>query len=905
MLPIIKIENTITDVCPGIKIGVIRADVTNIATPEGLWNKISDACSEIKRQYSLLEINKRPAIAATRTLYRHNGKDPNRYRVASEALCRRAVKGLQLHRINALVDLINLLSIISGYPVSGLDANKIEGDSIWLEYQLKQRPRISEVNYHGIKKGEREDLEAKLGLKKGFQITPNVLDRAKILIQKFFDGKGFKNVDVNIQQKDDLAHEGEVILDIYIDKHEKTKIHRIHFEGNLALNDRELKKAMKKTNEKFSLFNDWKTSILEMFSTKKFTTEEYENDKKNIISKYNEYGYRDAVLVEDSVVNYNEKKVDIFLKVEEGQKYYLKDVRFVGNTKYQSDYLMALLDMKAGDVYNQKKLEERLTSDEDAVSNVYFNNGYLFFNANPVEVDVDNDSIALEIRIIEGPQATINRVIINGNDRLYEDIVRRELRTKPGQLFSREDLMRSVREIAQMGHFDPENMNPRPIPDPDNGTVDIEYNLVSKANDQIEFSAGWGQTGVIGKLSLKFTNFSLANLLHPGENYRGILPQGDGQTLTLSGQTNARYYQQYSISFYDPWFGGKRPNAFSISAFYSRQTDISSQYYNDAYYNNFYNSYYSGLYGYGMYNYGNYTSYENYYDPDKSVQMFGFAVMFGKRLNWPDDYFQFTAELSYQRYILSDWQYFPVTDGSCNDFSINLTLSRSSIDNPIYPRQGSEFSLSAQLTPPYSLFDGVDYSKYNTNNQDDMNKMHKWVEYHKWKFRSKVYIPLMDPYTVKHTPVLMGRVEFGLLGHYNKHKRSPFGTFEMGGDGMTGYSSYATETIALRGYENGSLSSYGYEGYAYTRLAMELRYPLMLETSTSIYALAFVEAGNAWQDVGDFNPFDLKRSAGVGVRIFLPMIGMMGIDWAYGFDNVRGSSQYSGSQFHFILGQEF
>ena len=482
---------------------------------------------------------------------------------------------------------------------------------------------------------------------------------------------------------------------------------------------------------------------------------------------------------------------------------------------------------------------------------------------------------------------------------MYENVVRRELRTRPGELFSREDLMRSMREIQQMGHFDPEQIQPDIQPRPEDGTVDIGYDLVSKANDQVEFSAGWGQTGIIGKLSLKFTNFSLSNLLHPGENYRGILPQGDGQTLTISGQTNAKYYQSYSVSFYDPWFGGKRPNAFSVSAFYSRQTDISSRYYNSAYMNSYYNSYYSGMYGYGMYNYGNYNNYENYYDPDKSIQMYGLAVMFGKRLKWPDDYFQFTAELSYQRYVLSDWQYFPVTNGKCNNLSLNLTLSRSSIDNPIYPRQGSEFSLSAQITPPFSLFDGTDYSKYSTSSQEDMNKMHKWIEYHKWKFKSKIYIPLMDPITVKRTPVLMGRVEFGLLGHYNKYKKSPFETFDVGGDGMTGYSSYATESIALRGYENSS------EGYAYTRLGLELRYPLMLETSTSIYALTFVEAGNAWHDVNKFNPFELKRSAGVGVRIFLPMIGMMGIDWAYGFDKIMGSSQYGGSQFHFILGQEF
>lgn len=779
-------------------------------------------------------------------------------------------------------------------------ANKIEGDSIWLEYQLKQRPRISEVNYHGVKKGEREDLEAKLGLKKGFQITPNVIDRAKILIQRFFDGKGFKNVDVDIQQKDDLAHEGEVILDIYIDKHEKTKIHRIYFEGNEALSSRELKKAMKKTNEKFSFFNDWKTSILEMFSTKKFTTEEYENDKNNILAKYNEYGYRDATLLADSVVNYNEKKVDIFLTLEEGQKYYLKDIRFVGNTKYQSDYLMALLDMKAGDVYNQKKLEERLTTDEDAVSNVYFNNGYLFFNANPVEVDVDNDSIALEIRIMEGPQATINRVIINGNDRLYEDIVRRELRTKPGKLFSRDDLMRSVREIAQMGHFDPENMNPRPIPDPENGTVDIEYNLVSKANDQIEFSAGWGQTGVIGKISLKFTNFSISNFLNP-KSYKGIIPQGEGQTLTLSGQTNGRYYQAYSISFVDPWFGGKRPNTLSVSAYVSKQTDISS---------NYYNSLYSSYYSYYYYPYSSYSNYYDSYslalDPDKYIIMFGLSAGYGKRLNWPDDYFQFMASLNYQVYKMKDWSYFLVSDGTCHNINLELTLQRNSIDNPLYTRSGSQFTFSVAATPPYSLFDGKDYA----NMKDSDPNKYKMIEYHKWKLKAKIFTPLA-PLMIKRTPVLMSRAEFGFVGSYTDDKRTPFETFYVGGDGMSGYSStYATETIALRGYENGSLA--GYYGsssyaYAYTRLSMELRYPFILEPTSTIYGLVFVEAGNAWTDLSEYNPFNLKRSAGVGVRIYLPMIGLMGIDWAYGFDkpNYGSTDERSGSQFHFVIGQEF
>ncbi|WP_446779090.1 BamA/OMP85 family outer membrane protein [Macellibacteroides fermentans] len=789
-------------------------------------------------------------------------------------------------------------------------ASKIQDDKVWLEIRLKQRPRISEVNYNGIKKGEREDLEAKLNLKKGFQITPNLIDRAKIVIQKFFDGKGFKNVDVQIVQKDDVSKEGEVIVDINIDKNEKTKINQIIFTGNSMLRDADLKKAMKKTNEKFA-WKRWKTSIKEMFSTKKFVTEEYEKDKKNIIDKYNELGYRDAVLLADSVINHDEKTVDVYLSISEGQKYYLKDINFVGNTQYPTDQLMAILGMKPGEVYNQKKLNERLTTDDDAVSNIYYNNGYLFFGADPVEVEVENDSIALEIRIQEGPQATINRIIINGNDRLYEDIVRRELRTKPGMLFSREDLIRSVRELAQMGHFDPENMNPNPVPDSDNGTVDIQYNLVSKANDQVEFSAGWGQTGVIGKLSLKFTNFSMKNFLNPS-TYKGIIPQGEGQTLTLSGQTNGRYYQAYSVSFMDPWFGGKRPNTLSVSAYFSMQTDVSSNFLSRSSYgmNPYYGMYGNSMYGNSMYGnsmYGNSMyggNYELAYDPDKSIKMLGLSVGYGKRLNWPDDYFQFMLTLNYQLYMMKDWAYFLVQNGNSHNVNMELMLQRNSVDNPLYSRRGSQFSVSVSATPPYSLWDGKDYASMADTDQGKF----KLIEYHKWKFKAKIFSPLA-PLTVKRTPVLMSRVEYGFLGYYNKNKRSPFETFYMGGDGMSGYSTmYANETIGLRGYENGSLAGnngYNSYAYAYSRLAMELRYPFLLEPTSTIYGLAFVEAGNAWQNLKDFSPFDLKRSAGVGVRIFLPMIGMMGIDWAYGFDKVNGQRNAGGSNFHFIIGQEF
>lgn len=509
------------------------------------------------------------------------------------------------------------------------------------------------------------------------------------------------------------------------------------------------------------------------------------------------------------------------------------------------------------------------------------------------------------MRINEGKQATINKVTINGNDRLYEHVVRRELRTKPGQLFSKSDLQRSLREIAQTGHFNPENLNPDIQPNPENGTVDIGYMLESKANDQIEFSAGWGQTGIIGKLSLKFTNFSVKNLLNP-KSYKGIIPQGDGQTLTLSAQTNARYYQQYSVSFFDPWFGGKRPNSLSLSAYYSRQSDVSSSMQN--WYNNPYGGYggmYGGGYGgiggmYGDPYYGNYDP-TFAYDPDQNIQMYGASLGFGKRLNWPDDYFTFSAELSYQRYVMKDWKYFLIANGASNNLSLNLTLSRNSIDNPVFTRRGSQFSLSLGITPPYSLLGEEKRIDYKDPKVPDADK-YRWIEYHKWKFKARTFTPVSPDDKL----ILATRVEYGFLGSFNKNKKSPFETFFMGGDGMSGYSStYLTETIALRGYENGSLTPNGRYGYAYSRLGVELRYPLMLQPSSTIYALTFLEAGNAWYNVKDFNPFDLKRSAGAGVRILLPMIGMLGIDWAYGFDKVFGNRSSGGSQFHFIIGQEF
>jgi outer membrane protein insertion porin family len=760
-------------------------------------------------------------------------------------------------------------------------ATKIQGSQIWLEVQLKPRPRISAIKYSGIKKSDKDDLENSIGLVVGNQITPNIADKAKTLIKRHYDEKGFKNAEVNIDQKEDPADKSQVIVEINIDRKDKIKVHQIIVDGNTAFSDSKVDRAMKKTNQKGKLYN--------IFNSKKFVEGEYEKDKISLIDKYNEFGYRDAIILEDTVYRFDEKSVNVYLKVDEGRRYYFRNISWVGNTVYSAADLNRRLMINRGDVYNQKRLDERLKTSqaEDAVTNMYMDNGYLFFQVDPVEVRVEGDSIDLEMRIHEDRQATINRVTITGNDRLYENIVRRELRIKPGALFSKSDLMRSAREIQQMGHFDPEKMGLDPVPDYEAGTVDINLNLTPKNNDQIEFSAGWGSTGIVGSVSLKFTNFSIRNLLNLG-TYR-VLPQGDGETFSITGRSNGDYYSSYSFSFLEPWLGGKRPNSFSFSGFYSNQSDVSSRYYDN--YSSSYSSYYSSS--------SSSSSYLYELDPDKYLKMWGLSMGLGGRLTWPDDYFQLYGELSYQHYNLKNWSYFVITDGQCNDLSLSLTLSRKTTDSPLYPRFGSEFTLSAQATIPYSLFSKYTTAEYEQMNEDeDYQTLYKWIEYYKIKLKSKTYTPL----STNRKLVLMTRFDMGYLGHYNEYKVSPFGMFYLGGDGTTGYSStYTYETVALRGYENGALGT----NYIYERLGMELRYPIMMETSTTIYALGFLEAGNGWSNTKMWNPFDLKRSAGIGVRIYLPMVGLMGIDWAYGFDKAPGESSASGSQFHFIIGQEF
>ena len=783
------------------------------------------------------------------------------------------------------------------YSKVQINVTKTSGDQAWLEIALRQQPRLSELRFEGISSGDKKSLNEHLAMVPGQQITPNIVARAKQIIEQFYAAKGFKNAKVNIVQQPDVTKENQTILTAYIDRHNKVKVHKIYVDGNEVLSDSKVKRAMKKTNENGNLLN--------LFKQKKFVDSDYADDKTRIIDKYNELGYRDAKIVNDSVVPYDDKSVDVYLTVDEGKKYYISDITWVGNTIYPTETLQTLLGIYPGQVYNQKLLEKRTHEDEDAVSNLYLDNGYLFFNLVPIEENVKGDSIALQMRVIEGPQARINRVVINGNDQLYEKVIRRELRVRPGELFSKSDLMRSAREIAASGHFNPETMGINPQPNENDGTVDIIFDLESKANDKVQLSFGWGQTGITGQVQLSFNNFSMKNLFNPS-SYKGIIPRGDGQTFSIGVQTNAKYYQSYNISFFDPWVGGKRPNSFSFSADYSRSTGINSAFYS----NSWSNAYTYALYSQGTYgtNYSTYA-YQNAYDPNKVLQMAGVSVGFGTRLTWPDDYFTFQASLSYRWYYLKNWDYlYYMNNGTSNSVMLGLNLTRNSVDNPIYPRRGSNFSLDVILTPPVTAFqknkdwETLSYQANTLNQASAKAQLYKWIEYWKLKFKARTYTPLTDP-DGQWTLVLMTRADFALLGSYNKYVRTPFETFYFGGDGMSGSYTYATETVAMRGYDNGQFTPWGYEGYAYGRFTFELHFPFLMQQTTTIYALAFAEAGNCWTHVKDFSPFNLKRSAGVGARIYLSMLGFLGIDWGYGFDKVWG--RRGGSQLHFVLGQEF
>jgi len=757
-----------------------------------------------------------------------------------------------------------------------ISATKIVGSKIWLDIYLQERPRLSQKFYKGVSKSEKEDIEKKVMLLVGGQVTDNLINTAKRQILGIFQGKGFYNTEVEIIQRDDPSKVNQVILDINVNKKVKVKISKIDFIGVTALSKKELEKAMKKTKAK---------KIRNFFASKKFLEDKFEEDKLNLIKKYNEKGYRDAIIVADTIAK-DTLRNTVHLKyyIDEGKRYYFRNIRWVGNTIYGDQQLNLVLGIRKGDIFDQKLLDKRLTEDDDAVSNVYLNNGYLFYNLSPVEVNVEKDSIDFEMRMVEGTQATINSIGIKGNTKTNEHVARRELFTRPGQLFSKENIIRSVRELSQMGHFNPEAIKPDVIPHPEDGTVDINYELEERANDQIELSGGWGAGMFVGTIGLKFSNFSVRNI--PNKKAWKPLPTGDGQAVSLRAQTNGSYYQSYSFSFTEPWLGGKKPNSLTFSIYYSKQTSGNQSY-------NYTGNYAGYGSGYGS-NYG--TAYTPYnYVITQRMGVIGGSVGLGHRLKFPDDFFTLYHELSYQLYILDNWQYFFFKNGTSHNFSFKTVFGRNSTDNPLYTKRGTNFSFMVQLTPPYSLWSPLNYSSTLLTPEQRYNL----IEFHKWVFKGDVF----TPFTADQKLVLRTKFESGYLGYYNKNLRSPFESFRVGGDGMSGYSMYGSDIIGLRGYSNNSLTPAN-GGNIYEKITMEMRYPITLSQSATIYGLTFFEAGNSWFDMKNYNPFTIKRSAGLGIRIFLPMFGLMGFDWGYGFDDgyIKGSG---GSNFHFIMGQQF
>ncbi len=760
-----------------------------------------------------------------------------------------------------------------------IEATKVIGDKIWLTIHLQERPKLAGVNFIGVSNSEEKDIKEKVLLLNGSQVTDNQLISAERIIKGIYAEKGYSNAEVNIVQKDDTLSANNVWLDIIVDKKAKVKIQDIYFHGLENLSSNTLDRAMKKTNSR---------SIRNFFRTKKYSEEEFLKDKQSLIAKYNQEGYRDATIINDSISTLENGRLRMDIYLEEGHKYYFGDIKWLGNTVYPSDYLAAVIGLQRGDVFDQKKLDDRLTVDEDAVGNLYLDNGYLFYNLQAIEANVVDDTINYEMRIYEGEQATISNVFIEGNTKTNEHVARREIRTYPGDLFSKANIIRSVRELSQLGHFDPEAIEPDVKPNPENGTVDIGYKLQEKSNDQIELSGGWGAGRFVGTVGLKFSNFSIRNILN--KEAWSPLPTGDGQTLSVRAQTSGKFYTSYGISFIEPWLGGKKPNSLSVS-FSRNKTNYSA------------NSRMYGNYGYSNGSYYENGSVDVNEETDQIQTTTSLALGYGYRLSWPDDFFTMYHQLAFERYDLKNMaSYYDFLgadsgdDGEFNNFSFMTAIARNSVDQPLYPRSGSEFNLSVQLTLPYSLFDGVNYEKTNISGQD----RYRWIEYHKWKFKGTWYTPMSKDRKL----VLMTKIEYGMLGYYNKNRRSPFERFRVGGSGMSGYDLYGTDIVSLRGYEDYSLSpSQG--SNIYDKVTVELRYPLTLSQSATIYVLGFLEGGNAWMDFENFNPFDLKRSAGVGVRLFLPMFGLMGFDWGYGFDPVFNTTKYGGSQFHFTIGQQF
>lgn len=748
-----------------------------------------------------------------------------------------------------------------------IDSLSVARDTAFFKLVLQERPRVISWSYKGIKKGDQDEIKQRLNLRRGSQLSEYVKSSSIDIIKKFYKEKGFADVNVDVEIANDTIIRNAVRVTFNVDKGKKLKVHHITYDGNGELSKFKLDRSMKKTKD---------AKWYNLFSSKKFIESEYAGDKEKLVEAFNEAGYRDAKIVKDSLFRDEDGKLNIHFDIDRGKKYYFRNITWTGNSEYTTEGLNEILKISKGDVYDVPTMEKRLFGGEKendiSISKLYRDNGYLFFNIVPVEMNIDGDSVDVEMRMVEGKPATFNNIIINGNTITNENVVRRAVFTRPGYLFRQTDFERSIREIASMGHFEPEHASSSEgwslIPNPNTNMVDIAYNVKEKPNSQLELSGGWGNGMFVGTLGLSFNNFSTHNFF-VAEAWRPV-PLGDAQNLSIKFQTNGTYYTALSASFLEPWLTGKKPTSLSISAYFTRQT-------------NSYTSYY-----YQMLN------------DDQYMEIFGASIGIGTRLKWPDNYFVLYNTLGWQSYKLQDWPYqFIYSTGLSHNINYTFNLSRISTDQSIYPRSGSEFSFSVSLTPPFSMMKkgwrDIDYNKMS------VQEHYNWIEYHKWTFKGTLYTKLIGDL------VLMTRMQFGYLGYYNKKwGYSPFEGFIVGGDGMSGYNTYGQEVIGLRGYENYSLtpisSNGSYMGNLYDKFTIELRYPVIMQTSSTIYALLFLEGGNCWADIKEFNPFQIKRSAGIGARVFLPVVGLLGIDWGYGFDNPDKKSR---SQFHFLIGQQF
>ena len=742
----------------------------------------------------------------------------------------------------------------------------IEGDSLDLEVFLKERPRVNNWAFEGIPRGKKTDLLEKLKLRRGGELSDYVIDKNRKLIKEYWSEKGFRNAEVDVRIENDTVRPQMVNVTFVIDRKDKVKIGQINFIGNTEFTDKRLRRTFKKTHQK----------SINIFKGTKLNETDYAADKELLIDFYNSKGYRNANILRDSIYPINEKRLGIDIEVSEGNKYYIRNVSWVGNSVYTTEDLQQMFGVESGDTYDKKTIQKRLgigkeaNPEEMSVSSLYQNQGYLTSQIDPAETIIGTDSIDIEVKIFEGKQFTINEVGITGNQRVDDEVIRRELYTRPGELYDRSMLMQTIRMLGSMGHFNPEAIAPdiKPV---SSELVNVNWALEEQASDQFNIAGGWGSGTFVGSVGITLNNLSVKNFFKKGA-WRPY-PMGQNQRLSLSAQTNGTYYKAFAFSFTDPWLGGKKPNSFTLSAHISEQ--------NNAYY--------------------------VWQSATQYFRTYGVAAGLGKRLNWPDPYFTFYAEASYERFKLKNWNTFGMTNGAANLLSLKLVFARSSVDQPLYPRRGSEFSASVQATPPYSLWDGKDYKTLeqlasNSSTSDAANQeRYRWVEFHKWQFKAQWYQTLSKNSNL----VLMLKAEMGYLGAYNKYKVSPFERFEVGGDGMSGYNIYGIDIISMRGYEDGALDPTSDYSRGYNKYTAELRYPVILKPSSTIYVLGFLEGGNAFESWKKFSPFKIKRSAGFGVRLYLPVVGMLGIDWGYGFDAPANSTSKSGSQFHFVLGQQF